>query len=84
MIENSVGPIREAEEGTIVKFASCAAEYALIGPNTITCQSDGSWSATPQCVKYGESLAAILCLFYISRLKRGSFSQGNDNELIII
>ena len=84
MIENSVGPIREAEEGTMLKFASCAAEYVLIGSNTITCQSDGDWSTTPQCVKYGESLAALLCLFYISRLKRGSFSQGNDTKLIII
>ena len=63
MIENAVGQIEEAEEGTILKFASCAAEYVLIGLNTITCQSDGTWSTAPQCVKYGESLAAILCFF---------------------
>lgn len=33
---------------------TCHAGFELIGPSTVTCQADGTWSYTPTCERKGK------------------------------
>ncbi len=41
------------EEGFVLKFG-CFVQHEMVGPSTITCQNDGSWSSSPPTCKSKE------------------------------
>ncbi|XP_055359600.1 complement factor H-like [Betta splendens] len=55
--------------GRITLTYSCAGNYKLIGPKTVVCYNDGTWSETPTCEAEGH------CVLDPAQYNRGTFNR---------
>lgn len=56
LLPSSVGGVITTQQGTTygkTATITCHAGFTLIGPSSVTCQADGTWSYTPSCERKG-------------------------------